>query len=112
MLFHLARPPRSGARRPGAVAVSTLGTALPASAASPIGGAQFMQVRHDQPHFERRGNYAYFNGHRGDRHYHRGWREYNGYWFPPAAFIGLAITGAILNGIFSEEPRHHRYHDY
>jgi hypothetical protein len=48
------------------------------------------------PRFERHGNYAYYNGHRGDRHRHPGWRYYNGYWFPPAAFLAAIIGGAIL----------------
>ena len=87
-----------------AVAATTLTAALPANAASPFPGAQVQQVamHHQQkPRFEAHGSYAYFNGHRGDRHRHTGWREYNGYWFPPAAFVGLAIGGAILGGILS-----------
>jgi hypothetical protein len=40
----------------------------------------------------------YFNGHRGYREHHSGYREYNGLWFPAAAFIaGALITGAINN---------------
>ena len=89
-----------------AVAAVTLGAALPASAASPIGGAQFVpvaqynnQYNNDHRRFEMRGHYAYNNGQRGDRHRHPGWRQYNGYWFPPAAFIGAVVGGAILGGI-------------
>lgn len=86
-----------------AVAITsvTLGAALPAVAASPVGGAQFVQVQYQNNNhrrFEMRGNYAYYNGQRGDRHRHPGWRQYNGYWFPPAAFIGAIIGGAILGG--------------
>lgn len=87
-----------------AVAIATLGTALPAAAASPVGGAQLQQAamhsRH-HPKFYTQGHYAYYNGHRGDRHRHPGWRYYNGWWFPPAAFIGAAIGGAILGGIIA-----------
>ncbi|WP_187972510.1 BA14K family protein [Aquibium microcysteis] len=46
--------------------------------------------------FERRGNYAYYNNHRGYRERRPGYRQYNGYWFPPAAFIAGAIIGGAL----------------
>lgn len=36
--------------------------------------------------FERRGDRAYFNGHRGFRDRRDGYRQYNGYWFPSFAF--------------------------
>ena len=46
--------------------------------------------------FERRN--AYYGGHRGYRYKRPGYREYNGYWFPLAAFAaGAIITGAIAN---------------
>jgi hypothetical protein len=48
-------------------------------------------------HFERRGNYAYFNNHRGFKNRHPGYGYYNGFWFPPAAFI----VGAIVGGAFA-----------
>ncbi len=45
--------------------------------------------------FERRGSYAYYNGHRGYRYHRDGYREYNGFWFPLAAFAaGALIAGA------------------
>jgi hypothetical protein len=47
--------------------------------------------------FERRGNYGYYNGHRGFRERRRGYRQHNGFWFPPAAFIGGAILGGALS---------------
>src|SRR5690606_35643464 len=47
--------------------------------------------------FERRGNSAYFNNQRGYRQPRAGYREYNGFWFPPAAFIAGAIIGGALN---------------
>jgi hypothetical protein len=91
-----------------AVALSSLAAAMPANAASTMTGAQvapvaqhYMDRNHHEPKFERHGNYAYFNGHRGDRHRHPGWRYYNGYYFPPAAFVGLFIGGAILGGILN-----------
>jgi hypothetical protein len=94
------------------IAVTMAATAVPASAAGigySNGNAQVQFVArkhhnddHKKYHFEKRGKWAYLNGHRGDRHRHAGWREYNGYWFPPAAFIiGSFITGAIINGILN-----------
>jgi len=76
-----------------AVLLSAAGAALPANAAPP------MQQHHRHATFQKHGNYAYLNGHRGDIHFHKGWRQYNGYWFPPAAFIGFAILGGILESI-------------
>jgi len=47
--------------------------------------------------FARNGD-AYWNGHRGYREYHRGYRRHGDYWFPLAAFAtGALITGAIVN---------------
>ncbi|SFO85374.1 BA14K-like protein [Mesorhizobium sp. NFR06] len=41
---------------------------------------------------------TYWNGHRGSRDYHRGYRRHGDYWFPLAAFAtGALITGAIVN---------------
>jgi hypothetical protein len=41
---------------------------------------------------------GYWNGHRGSREYHRGYRRHGDYWFPLAAFAtGALITGAIVN---------------
>jgi BA14K-like protein len=48
--------------------------------------------------FERRGNIAFLNGNRGYRNQRRGFREYNGFWFPASAFLGAIIIGEILNG--------------
>lgn len=47
--------------------------------------------------FERRGNTAYYNGRRGYTQRRPGYRQYNGFWFPPAAFIAGAIIGGALN---------------
>lgn len=49
----------------------------------------------------RRGEYRYFNGRRGYPDYRDGYREYNGFWFPDDAFIGIAI----INGIFRQQVR-------
>lgn len=41
---------------------------------------------------------VYWNGHRGYRDYHRGYRRHGDNWFPLAAFAtGALITGAIIN---------------
>ncbi|MER9935709.1 BA14K family protein [Mesorhizobium sp. M0088] len=41
---------------------------------------------------------VYWNGHRGYREYHRGYRRHGDNWFPLAAFAtGALITGAIIN---------------
>jgi hypothetical protein len=50
--------------------------------------------RRGDDRFERRGNYYYFNGHRGSRERHSGWRQYNGFWFPQSAFsFSINIDG-------------------
>ena len=55
--------------------------------------------QHRRDRFERRGNRAYYNGHRGYNKPRRGYRQHNGYWFPGAAFI----TGAIIGGIITNQ---------
>ncbi|WP_027058899.1 BA14K family protein [Mesorhizobium loti] len=41
---------------------------------------------------------GFWNGHRGYRDYHQGYRRHGDYWFPLAAFAtGALITGAIVN---------------
>ncbi|RUM97879.1 BA14K family protein [Pseudaminobacter arsenicus] len=54
-------------------------------------------ARHYRRGFESRGDYYYWRGHRGYRHYRPGYREYNGFWFPAAAFIAGAIVSGALN---------------
>ncbi len=57
--------------------------------------------------FERRGDRAYFRGHRGYRHARPGWRQYQGWWFPPAAFaLGAIIGGAIAQQPVAPAPRY------
>jgi BA14K-like protein len=65
----------------------------PASAAPPTDVVQIQQVRR----FEQRGNVIFLNGHRGYRERRRGYREFNGFWFPAAAFLGGLIIGGALN---------------
>lgn len=54
--------------------------------------------RAGRPAFEHRSRYGYYNGHRGSREYRRGYRQYNGWWFPPAAFVAGAIIGGAIAG--------------
>jgi hypothetical protein len=46
--------------------------------------------------FYRNGNIYYYNGYRGFRGHRHGYREYNGWWFPAAAFVaGALLTGSV-----------------
>lgn len=60
----------------------------------------YRHERHHRGFYVYRGH-PYYRGHRGYRYYRRGYREYNGYWFPPAAFI----AGAIIGGALASPPR-------
>ncbi|MDP3896409.1 MAG: BA14K family protein [Mesorhizobium sp.] len=94
------------------------GTAVPASAApvfapraqAETGNAIDVQYRVERrddrrldnrsdrrDRFERRGNTAYYNGHRGYQQRRPGYRQHNGFWFPAGAFIAGAIIGGALN---------------
>lgn len=48
--------------------------------------------------FERRNGNPYYNGRRGYRDKRPGYRQYNGFWFPAAAFITGAIVGGAVSG--------------
>ncbi|MCO6388306.1 BA14K family protein [Aliihoeflea sp. 40Bstr573] len=58
-------------------------------------------VRQARRGFYRDGNYSYYNGHRGYRDRRAGYREFNGFWFPAAAFV----AGAIVSGAISQPSR-------
>lgn len=87
-----------------------IATAVPAVAAPvftpkvPAASAEVIQVQSGprRNHFERRGNNYYYNGHRGYRDRRPGYRYYNGWWFPPAAFA----LGAIIGGAIASQPAH------
>ncbi len=73
--------------------------AIPSRDGSIRADRNYDRRRFDRPsysgNFERRGSYAYYNGHRGYRSHRHGYREYNGFWFPLAAFAaGALIAGA------------------
>jgi hypothetical protein len=63
-------------------------------------GRPRQERRVERPRFERRGDWGFYNGHRGYREYRRGYRQYNGWWFPPAAFV----AGAIIGGAIANQP--------
>ena len=87
------------------IAVSLVLGASAASAAplfaARAGGpsANIVTVQDDHGFRHYRG-YAYYNGHRGYRYYRPGWRPYNGWYFPPAAFS----TGVIVGGAIARPP--------
>jgi hypothetical protein len=100
----------------------TAGAAAPALAgpmAGPLGhqaGPAVEQVQYDgssrrhgdrRDRFERRGNSVYFNNRRGFGERRPGYRQYNGFWFPPAAFI----AGVIIGGSLDDGPRQRRNSD-
>lgn len=55
------------------------------------------EVRRDRRAFYRHGDHYYYHGHRGYRYYRPGYREYNGWWFPAAAFVAGAIVGGAIS---------------
>lgn len=64
-------------------------------------GSDVQQVRHKRRHgYHRYHDRPYYNGHRGYRYYRPGWRQHDGWWFPPAAFI----AGAIVGGAIANQP--------
>lgn len=61
-----------------------------------IDRAERRAERREMRQMERRGDHYYYNGYRGFRDRRAGYREFNGVWFPAAAFIaGAIVTGAI-----------------
>ena len=44
----------------------------------------------------RRGDNMYFNGRRGYRTHRSGYRQYNGFWFPSEAFVGMLIINGMV----------------
>lgn len=104
------------------IAVASLGAATLPAAAQGIqfnGGIQFGNTvsnydndRRDRRdgRFERRGNYAYYNGQRGQRERRSGWRQYNGFYFPQSAF-SLRFTFGNSQGDTRISQRHYAYCD-
>ncbi|MBX3596939.1 MAG: BA14K family protein [Rhizobiaceae bacterium] len=92
-------------------AALSIGTAV--STAAPVAAAPFVpapaqaalssdviQIRDRnwrRPGFHHREGRAYYNGHRGYRHYRPGYRRYNDFWFPAGAFVAGALLGGALS---------------
>lgn len=55
--------------------------------------------RNDRRGFYRDHRGGWYNGHRGYREPRRGYRQHNGYWFPPAAFALGVIIGQGANRV-------------
>ena len=76
-------------------ALAAIGVAAMAAATVIPTGAALAAPR--QPsQFQDHGSYATYGNYRGDRNSHPGYQQFNGYWFPPGAFIAGAIVGGIL----------------
>jgi hypothetical protein len=97
----------------GAMAVTAIAASATSAGASPFqmraptvtNDVVDVQYRRDNRRdarrgFYRQGNYHYYNGHRGHRERRAGYRQHNGFWFPPAAFI----AGAIIGGAIASPP--------
>ncbi len=79
---------------------SAFPSALAVAKSAPSNVVNVQQVRR----LERRGARIFLNGHRGYREPRRGYREFNGFWFPAAAFLG----GLIIGGALDDGPRYVR----
>lgn len=88
--FTLAAAILGGAAAPAAAGPIPIPTAKPFV-------SDVINVDH-RNRFERQGNRVFLNGNRGFRQQRRGLREYNGFWFPEAAFLGAIIIGQALDG--------------
>ena len=65
---------------------------------TPSQQSDVIQIQDGGNSFRREGGYAWYNGHRGYPYHRYGYRRYNDFWFPAAAFItGAVIGGAIAN---------------
>jgi hypothetical protein len=86
--------------------IPTMALPLAPELAAPVQSdvLQVQQVRR----FERRGGRIFLNGHRGYREPRRGYREFDGFWFPAAAFLGGLIIGGALDGPRYDSPRYVR----
>jgi BA14K-like protein len=90
--------------------VKRVSTALAAIGVAAMTAATFVPATSAfaaPPRFEDHGNYATYNNYRGSRDRQPGYRYYNGYWFPPGAFIAGAIIGGILGS--ATAPRTYAY---
>jgi hypothetical protein len=93
-----------------ALAAATLMTGFVPSQAMQMPSAPMMEKSSDVQNVQyRRYRYGrpgmgYYGGYRGYPSYRRGYRHYNGYWYPLAAFG----AGAIIGGAIASQPRYVR----
>lgn len=98
-----------------AIAPASALPVLPQNPAPAVGVAtETFTIHHKRGGFYRYHNRHFYNGHRGYRHKRHGYRYYNGYWFPPAAFSFGIIIGRHYHGGYGVRPgymhpRHVRY---
>lgn len=81
------------------LAMCAAALAVPLSFAAAPAGAQGIEFRvgpgGPSVGFYTEGPYGYYHGHRGYRERRAGWRYYNGYYFPPAAFVDRRTVRSI-----------------
>lgn len=77
----------------GIAAASLTGAmASPVTIASPVVDAAaadggMIVLAQAGPRFEQHDGFYWYNGHRGSHKPRPGWRQFRGWWFPPAAFV-------------------------
>ncbi|WP_417434493.1 BA14K family protein [Hoeflea sp.] len=73
--------------------VSAAPLMVPKPAVQAAGQSDVVRIDHRKRGFHRHKDRGFYNGHRGSRHRRPGYRHYNGFWFPPAAFSFGVIIG-------------------
>lgn len=68
-----------------------------AGASAEVTQVQHRERRHVRREVRRDVRRGYYRGHRGYRYKRPGYRYYNGYWYPAAAFIAGAIVGGAIS---------------
>ena len=72
---------------------------MPKPAVQSTVSSDVVRIDHRKRGFHRHSKRGFYNGHRGYRHKRPGYRHYNGFWFPPAAFsFGVIIGGGNRGG--------------
>lgn len=90
----------------GMTSASAASFQMPMVSVADSGVQQIRRGRNDRVRM-RKGR-PYYRGHRGYRGHRRGYRYYDGFWFPAAAFIG----GVIIGNAFNYPRPAHRYNDW
>lgn len=60
-------------------------------------GSKMRHSRNGWRSHDARGHYRSWRGHRGYSYYRPGYRRYNGFWFPAAAFTTGVVIGTTVN---------------